>query len=106
MNNSVQTLSNSYQNHPGLPRNHPMYLSDGRCNSSSAEAGVLVRISGHDPIPAEGGTHYQRQNASPIRYCTHHRSETPLAHPMASHSRLVVLTTGTKLGKNIIWFLM
>ncbi|GBN01303.1 hypothetical protein AVEN_240020-1 [Araneus ventricosus] len=33
-------------------------LIDSHCNSSSAEAGVLIAIAGHDPIPPEGGTYY------------------------------------------------
>ncbi|GBM81963.1 hypothetical protein AVEN_62385-1 [Araneus ventricosus] len=35
-----------------------MYLKDSRCNSLSAEAGVLTAITVHGPIPPEGGTQY------------------------------------------------
>ncbi|GBN38277.1 hypothetical protein AVEN_219718-1 [Araneus ventricosus] len=33
-----------------------MYLSDGHCNSSSAEAGVLMAITGHGPTPPGGAS--------------------------------------------------
>ncbi|GBM69130.1 hypothetical protein AVEN_6361-1 [Araneus ventricosus] len=36
----------------------PMYLSEHRCNSSSAEAGVLLAFTGHGPTSPESGTHY------------------------------------------------
>ncbi|GBL73428.1 hypothetical protein AVEN_159435-1 [Araneus ventricosus] len=61
--------------------------SDGRCNCSSAETGVLVAITDHGPTLPVGGTHYHRQKGSPSHYCTHQGSETPLTYPVASHSR-------------------
>ncbi|GBL87402.1 hypothetical protein AVEN_118346-1 [Araneus ventricosus] len=64
-----------------------MYLSDCRCNSSSADFRVLVAITSHSPIPPVEGTHYHRQRASPSHYCTHQGSETPLTYPVASHPR-------------------
>ncbi|GBL62908.1 hypothetical protein AVEN_206444-1, partial [Araneus ventricosus] len=35
---------------PALPW-HPGFLNDGHCNSSSAEAEVLIVVTGHDPNP-------------------------------------------------------
>ncbi|GBL78974.1 hypothetical protein AVEN_48937-1 [Araneus ventricosus] len=64
-----------------------MYLKDGRCNSWSAETGVPVAITGHDPTPPEGRTLYHRQRASPSHYYTHQGSETPLTYPAVSHLR-------------------
>ncbi|GBL77925.1 hypothetical protein AVEN_143259-1 [Araneus ventricosus] len=62
-----------------------MHLSDGRCNSSSTEAGVLTAITRHGPTPPEGGTHYHRQRASPSHYCTLRGSKNPLSYPAASY---------------------
>ncbi|GBL85699.1 hypothetical protein AVEN_193152-1 [Araneus ventricosus] len=70
---------------PRPSRSRAVYLSDGRCNSSSAEAGVLTAITGHEPNPPEGGTHCHRQRASPSHYYTHQGSETPLIFPAAPH---------------------
>ncbi|GBM17173.1 hypothetical protein AVEN_47581-1 [Araneus ventricosus] len=70
-----------------LARSRLLYLSDGRCNGSSAEAGVIVAITGHGLTPRVGGTHYHRQRASLCHYCTHQRSEIPLTYPAASHLR-------------------
>ncbi|GBL60645.1 hypothetical protein AVEN_176301-1, partial [Araneus ventricosus] len=36
---------------------HPGPLNGSPCNSSSAEAEVLVAITGHGPTPPEGGTY-------------------------------------------------
>ncbi|GBM37003.1 hypothetical protein AVEN_31853-1 [Araneus ventricosus] len=77
---------------PSLPRkwntrSHLVYLSDVLCNSSSAEKGVLMAITGHSPTPTVGGKHYHRQRASPNHYCTHQGSETPLNYPAISHPR-------------------
>ncbi|GBM22648.1 hypothetical protein AVEN_144434-1 [Araneus ventricosus] len=62
-----------------------MYLSDGGCNCSSAEAGVLMAITSHGPTTPEGGANYHRQRASLSHYCTHQRNETPLTHPAGFH---------------------
>ncbi|GBL97904.1 hypothetical protein AVEN_127013-3-2, partial [Araneus ventricosus] len=48
-----------------LCKSHPVYLSDGRCNSSSAETGVLMAITGYSPTQFVGGTQYHRQWVSP-----------------------------------------
>ncbi|GBM06015.1 hypothetical protein AVEN_49404-1 [Araneus ventricosus] len=58
-------LWHSYLNHPGLARSRPVHLSDGRCNSSSAEAGGLLSITGHGPTPPAGSTHYHWQRQAP-----------------------------------------
>ncbi|GBN54664.1 hypothetical protein AVEN_258112-1, partial [Araneus ventricosus] len=63
-------------------RSRLLYLSDGPCNTSKAEAEVLMAITGHGPTP-----HYHRQRASPSRYCTHQDSETPPTYPVTSHPR-------------------
>ncbi|GBN81056.1 Mariner Mos1 transposase [Araneus ventricosus] len=68
---SIRWDYNSYRNHPDIARSHPAYLSDGRCNSSSAEAGVLTAIKGNGPTPPRGGMHCHRQRVSPNYYCTH-----------------------------------
>ncbi|GBM92659.1 hypothetical protein AVEN_185308-1 [Araneus ventricosus] len=34
-------------------------LNDSRCNSSTTKAGVITAITGHRPIPPEGGTYCQ-----------------------------------------------
>ncbi|GBN16763.1 hypothetical protein AVEN_145095-1 [Araneus ventricosus] len=81
----VLGLINSYQNQPDLARSSAVYLSDGRCNSSSAEAGVLTAIIVHGPTPPVGGTHYHQKRASPNHYCIHHGRETPVTYPAASH---------------------
>ncbi|GBM54593.1 hypothetical protein AVEN_154132-1 [Araneus ventricosus] len=60
-----------------------MYLSDGRCTSSSAEARDLMTITGHGPSSLEGCTHYHRQRTS--HYCTLRGSENPLTYPAACH---------------------
>ncbi|GBM04419.1 hypothetical protein AVEN_35592-1 [Araneus ventricosus] len=78
---------NSCRNHPNLAQSRSVYLSDGRCNSSSAEAGVLVAIVDHGPTPPVGGTHYHRHWESPNHYFTHQGSETPLTYAAASHPR-------------------
>ncbi|GBN04474.1 hypothetical protein AVEN_84043-1 [Araneus ventricosus] len=64
-----------------------MYLSDRRCNNSSAEAGVLTGILDHGSTPPEGGTHYRRRStrASPSHYYTLRGNENPLTYPAASH---------------------
>ncbi|GBM13468.1 hypothetical protein AVEN_40408-1 [Araneus ventricosus] len=72
-----------------------MYLSDGSCNSSSAEAGVLIVITDRGPISPEGGTHYHRQWAS--HYCTLRGRETPLSNTAAIHPS----TRGGPQGNNI-----
>ncbi|GBN09963.1 hypothetical protein AVEN_214874-1 [Araneus ventricosus] len=46
-------------------------LNGSRCNSSSTDAGDLVAITGHGPIPHEGGTYYHWR-----RYLLHTRPET------------------------------
>ncbi|GBL79677.1 hypothetical protein AVEN_18217-1 [Araneus ventricosus] len=73
----------SYQKHPGLVRIRPMHLNDSRCDSSSAEAGVLMTIADHGPTPPVGGTHNHRQSASPKHYCTMYPSgkRDPVSHP-------------------------
>ncbi|GBM72868.1 hypothetical protein AVEN_199122-1 [Araneus ventricosus] len=43
-----------------------MYLSNGRYNNSSAEAGILMAITVHGPSPPVSGTHYHRQRAPTI----------------------------------------
>ncbi|GBN81187.1 hypothetical protein AVEN_19523-1 [Araneus ventricosus] len=68
---SIRLDYNSYRNHPDIARSHSAYLSDGRCNSSSAEAGVLTAITVHGPTPPRGGMHCHRQRVSPNYYCTH-----------------------------------
>ncbi|GBN21115.1 hypothetical protein AVEN_49215-1 [Araneus ventricosus] len=50
-----------------------MYL-----NSSSAEAGVLVAFTDHDPTPSVRGTHYHRQRENRSYYYTHQGSEITL----------------------------
>ncbi|GBM03039.1 hypothetical protein AVEN_14551-1 [Araneus ventricosus] len=59
-------IRNSCGNHPGLARSRPVYRSDGRCNSSSAEAGVLMAITGQGLTPPVVGTHYHRHQ--PLLY--------------------------------------
>ncbi|GBM33992.1 hypothetical protein AVEN_166425-1 [Araneus ventricosus] len=81
----------SYRNHPGIARSRPVYLSDSSCNSSSAEAGVLI---GHGLIPPVGSTHYHRKRTSPSHYCTHQGSETPLTSLAASHPCTPVTPSG------------
>ncbi|GBM11954.1 hypothetical protein AVEN_249442-1, partial [Araneus ventricosus] len=44
-----------------------MYLSGGRCSSSSAEAGIITAITGQGPTPPEGGTHYPKPSLYPPR---------------------------------------
>ncbi|GBN17027.1 hypothetical protein AVEN_109522-1 [Araneus ventricosus] len=63
----------------------PNYLSDGRCNSSSPEAGVLTAISGCGPTPPEGGTHYHRQRAlKPLFYSPGNREPVYLTGSFSS----------------------
>ncbi|GBM62375.1 hypothetical protein AVEN_255735-1 [Araneus ventricosus] len=83
----VTIEDNSYRDHLDLARSRPVQLSDNRCDSSSAQAGVLVAITGQGPTPPEGGTHYHRQRARLSYYSTHQGSETPLIYPAASHPR-------------------
>ncbi|GBM34884.1 Thymosin beta [Araneus ventricosus] len=73
-----------------------MHLSDGRCNSSSAEAGVLVAIASHGSTLPVGGTH-------PSHYCTHQGSEIPLTYPAAAHSRTYGTSSGTIYAVSIMW---
>ncbi|GBN58446.1 hypothetical protein AVEN_194677-1, partial [Araneus ventricosus] len=70
--------------HPDLARNRSGYLSDGRYNSSSAEVGVLMAITGHSPTPPEGGMHYDRGQAPAIIVSTS-RGENPVTCMAASH---------------------
>ncbi|GBO01553.1 hypothetical protein AVEN_57207-1, partial [Araneus ventricosus] len=57
-----------------------MYLSGGHCNSSGAEVGVLMAITGHGPTPPPGGgTHYDDRGGQ-----VHQGSETLLTYPVAS----------------------
>ncbi|GBN42021.1 hypothetical protein AVEN_207520-1 [Araneus ventricosus] len=67
----------SYHNHLDLARSCPVHLSDNRTDSSSAEAVVLMAITGHGQTPAIGGTYYHRQRESP--------TILPLSYPAASH---------------------
>ncbi|GBL87461.1 hypothetical protein AVEN_118393-1 [Araneus ventricosus] len=76
-----------------------MQLNDSRCNSSSAEAGVLVDITGHGQTPPARDTHSHQQRANPSHYCTHQGSETPLNFPAAFHPRLEVFPSETKKSK-------
>ncbi|GBO31732.1 hypothetical protein AVEN_3210-1 [Araneus ventricosus] len=62
-------------NHPDLTLNLAVHLNDSRCNSSSAEAGVLEDITGNGPIPPVGGTLYHWQRKGPSHYCTHQGSQ-------------------------------
>ncbi|GBL94261.1 hypothetical protein AVEN_16788-1 [Araneus ventricosus] len=78
--------SGAYRNHLDPAGKRPVYLNDGRCNSSNAEARVLVAISGHSPTPPVEGTHYRPQKASSSHYCNHQESETSLTYP-ACHPR-------------------
>ncbi|GBL79747.1 hypothetical protein AVEN_18267-1 [Araneus ventricosus] len=78
-----------------------MYRSDGRCNSSSPEAGVVMAVTGHGPTPLEGSTDYHRQRASPSYYCTHQGSETPFTYLAASHLRTRGASSGTTRGSRI-----
>ncbi|GBM49397.1 hypothetical protein AVEN_32524-1 [Araneus ventricosus] len=72
-----------------------MYLSDGRCNSSSAKAGVLMAITGNGPTASEGGTHYHRQRESPSHYYTHQGSENQFTFRWLLLLVLVVSCSGT-----------
>ncbi|GBN13202.1 hypothetical protein AVEN_242435-1 [Araneus ventricosus] len=65
---TVSVYLNSYRNRPNLARNRPMHLSDSRCDSSSAEAEVLMALTGNGPTPPEGDTYYHRQRASSNLY--------------------------------------
>ncbi|GBM32691.1 hypothetical protein AVEN_223472-1 [Araneus ventricosus] len=69
-----------------MARSRLVDLSDGRCNSSSAEAGVIIAITAHGSTPPVGGMHYHRQRWS-NHYCTHQGSEIPLTYPAASPLR-------------------
>ncbi|GBM13368.1 hypothetical protein AVEN_159786-1 [Araneus ventricosus] len=75
----------SHRYHAYLARSFQVFLSDGRCNSSSVEAGLLMVINGHVPTPPVGGTHYHRQWASQSHFYTHQGSETPLTYLAASN---------------------
>ncbi|GBN44919.1 hypothetical protein AVEN_46599-1 [Araneus ventricosus] len=72
-----------------------MHLSDGRCNSSTTEAGVLMVTTGQGRTSPVGGTHYHRKRASPNHYYTQKGSETSLTYPAASHSRTLGAPSGT-----------
>ncbi|GBM15923.1 hypothetical protein AVEN_270594-1, partial [Araneus ventricosus] len=37
-----------------------------------------MTITGHDPTPLEGGTHYHWQRASLNHYCTHVQEQEPV----------------------------
>ncbi|GBM79018.1 hypothetical protein AVEN_23059-1 [Araneus ventricosus] len=64
---STKGKGNSHGNRPDLARSRLEYLSDGRCNNSSAEVGVLMAITGHDPTPPLGG------NQSIAQYLSVHK---------------------------------
>ncbi|GBN69385.1 hypothetical protein AVEN_170432-1 [Araneus ventricosus] len=81
----VQRLVYSYRNRTDLARSRPVQPNHSRCYNSSAEAGILVAITGHGPTPPVGGTYYHQQWASPSHYCTHQGSDTPLTYPAVSH---------------------
>ncbi|GBL88506.1 hypothetical protein AVEN_159092-1 [Araneus ventricosus] len=89
---------NPYKNHADLAQSRPVYRSDGRCNSSSAEVGVLMAITGCNPTPSVGGTQYH-QRASPNHYCTHQGSKMPLTYAATSHPRTRGAPSGTVGGK-------
>ncbi|GBN28132.1 hypothetical protein AVEN_114286-1 [Araneus ventricosus] len=76
---------------PDIARNCSVNLIAGLCNSLSAEAGVLTTITGHGPIPPEGGTHYRRQMSSPNHYCTQLQERQTLSYTAASHLRTLAL---------------
>ncbi|GBN53893.1 hypothetical protein AVEN_107912-1 [Araneus ventricosus] len=63
----------------------PVYLNDSRCDSSGAEAGVLMAITGHSSDPSRRRHELYRQRARPSHYCTHRGSETQATYPEASH---------------------
>ncbi|GBM86835.1 hypothetical protein AVEN_219737-1, partial [Araneus ventricosus] len=44
----------------------PLYPSDGRCNSSNAEARDLMIITGHGATPPVGGTHHHLERNYPL----------------------------------------
>ncbi|GBM22106.1 hypothetical protein AVEN_266470-1 [Araneus ventricosus] len=80
MNQSIATCTksgNSYRNHSSLDRSRSVDLSDGRCNSSSAEAGVLMTITGNVPTLSKGGSFYHLQRARPNHYCSHVQEGEP-----------------------------
>ncbi|GBM45194.1 hypothetical protein AVEN_168277-1 [Araneus ventricosus] len=47
----IDIEDNSYRNHPDQAQTFPVHLYLRRCNSSSAETGVIVAITGHSPTP-------------------------------------------------------
>ncbi|GBL97670.1 hypothetical protein AVEN_49169-1 [Araneus ventricosus] len=61
-------FGNLYPNHLDLTRSRSVHLNDSCCDSLSAEAGVLMAITGHGPTPPVGGTPYERQWASLSHY--------------------------------------
>ncbi|GBM12947.1 hypothetical protein AVEN_164002-1 [Araneus ventricosus] len=80
-------MGDSYRNQPCMARNRPAYLSDGCCNSSIAETGVLVAITDHGPTPPVGGIHYHRRRASLSPHFTYQGNDTPLTYRTASQPR-------------------
>ncbi|GBL83305.1 hypothetical protein AVEN_110630-1 [Araneus ventricosus] len=68
-------------------RSRSVYPRDGRSNSSIAEAGVLMAITGHGPTPPEGGMHYYRQTASPNHYYHVQERKPAYLSPAVSHPR-------------------
>ncbi|GBM62275.1 hypothetical protein AVEN_264138-1 [Araneus ventricosus] len=66
---------------------HAVHLNGSRCNSSSAEAGILLAITGHVPTPPVGGMLYHRHRASPKHFYSLQGSETLLTSPATSDPR-------------------
>ncbi|GBM42761.1 hypothetical protein AVEN_81586-1 [Araneus ventricosus] len=71
-------------------------LNDSRCDCSSTEAGVLMVIRNHGPIPSEGDYRLKELNA--IFILPTSMSENPLIYPGASHPR-----TGSAPRWNTVW---
>ncbi|GBM03681.1 hypothetical protein AVEN_134909-1 [Araneus ventricosus] len=74
----VFEVGNSYQNHPALARSRTVHLRSVASISSSAEARILMTITGHRPTPPVGSTHYHRQRTSPNHCCTHQEARPHL----------------------------
>ncbi|GBM82816.1 hypothetical protein AVEN_37276-1 [Araneus ventricosus] len=73
-----------------------MHLNDSRCDNSSAEAGVLMAITGHNPTAPVEGTHYHRKWVIPSHYRSQQGSETPFSYPAASHPHIHGVPSGTE----------
>ncbi|GBN47134.1 hypothetical protein AVEN_141789-1, partial [Araneus ventricosus] len=58
---SIANFLRLTRNFPCHASGVPRLVNESRCDSSSAEAGVLVVITGHGPTPPEGGTYYHRR---------------------------------------------